>query len=101
MSARSSRSSSCQAEELSTCARVVADESVKRRGHGLGARLLHAAKGHAQVLGLEHDADSLRLQLLVEAGGDLGRKPLLELEIACEQLNHAGQLREAEDTLGG
>src|SRR6185437_8899637 len=99
MSARSLRSRSCQAEEFSTCARVVADEAMQRRSNGCGARLLHPAKRHAYVLGLQHHTDPVRLQLRVKAGCDLGRKALLQLEIACEQLDDTGQLGEAEDTL--
>ena len=47
-------------EELLARAGVVAQSAVQRRGDGPRARLLHAAQRHAQVLGLEHDADALR-----------------------------------------
>jgi hypothetical protein len=51
------------------------------------------------VLGLQNDADSLRLQLVLEPAGDLGRQPLLDLERAGEVVDDAGELREAEDPL--
>src|SRR5215212_6106806 len=73
-----------QGQELLEGGGVVADEAAKRRGHGLGAELLHAAQRHAEVLGLEDDADALRLQLLLEPGGDLRRQPLLDLKVAAE-----------------
>ena len=34
---------------------------------------------------------------VVQAGRDLGRRPLWELELEYEQPGHAGQVREAED----
>src|SRR5688572_29770189 len=67
-------------QELLPCPWVVAHQSAQRRGDRLRARLLHAAQGHAEVLGLEHDADALGLELLFQPARDLGRQPLLELK---------------------
>ena len=50
-SACSSRSPSRQAQELLARARVVTNEPVQRRGHGLGARLLQPGQRHAWMLG--------------------------------------------------
>jgi hypothetical protein len=49
------------------------------------------------VLGLEHDADAARAQAVVEPVGDLLGQALLHLQVACEQLDHARQLGEADD----
>src|ERR1035441_7399952 len=100
MSARSSRSPSGEAQELLARARVVPDEPMQRRGDGLRARFLHAAQGHAQMLGLEYHAHPLWLKLLMQPAGDLDDESLLELEIAGEEVNHAGELGQAEDPIG-
>src|ERR1039458_7148354 len=100
MSARSSRSPSGEAQELLARGRVVPDEPMQRRGDGLRARFLHAAQGHAQMLGLEYHAHPLWLKLLMQPAGDLDGQSLLELEIAGEEVNHAGELGQAEDPIG-
>src|SRR5215218_10845097 len=86
-------------QELLAGTAVVADLSAKRRGDGLGAELLDAAEGHAHVLRLEDDSDSLRLQLTLEPIGDLRREPLLDLEVAAEELDHPAELAEPDDPL--
>jgi hypothetical protein len=53
------------------------------------------------VLGLQHHADALGRQLVLEPVGDLGGEPLLELQAAGEQLDHPGQLGQAQDAPGG
>ena len=65
------------------------------------AGLLDPAQRHAHVLGLEHDADALGLELALEPARDLRRQPLLDLQGAGEQLDDPGQLREADDPLAG
>ena len=62
---------------------------------------LDAADGHAQVLVLQHHPGPARLQLLGEPAGDLAGEPLLGLEVAGEQLDHPGQLGQAEDAVAG
>src|SRR5438093_13316614 len=68
----------CQGEELPAGPGVVANESVQRRGHRLGAELLHPAQRHAQMLGLDDDPDALGLELALEPAGHLGRQAVLE-----------------------
>ena len=51
-----------QGEELLACAGIVAHQAVKCRCDGPSAGLLHAAKRHAEVLGLDDDADPARLE---------------------------------------
>jgi hypothetical protein len=41
-----------------------------------------------------------RLELL-DPAGDLGGEALLDLQVAGEELDHAGQLREADDPPAG
>src|SRR3954447_10811065 len=92
---------SCQCEELLARAGVVADAPQQRRGDGARARLLDAAQGHAQVLGLEDDADALAAQLVVEPVRDLGGQALLHLQGAGEVLDDAGELGQPDDPLTG
>src|SRR6187401_2949122 len=60
-----------QGQELLAGTGVVAHTAVQRRGHGLGAELLHAAQRHAQVLGLQDHPDPPGLELALEPAGDL------------------------------
>ena len=90
-----------EGEELLPRARVVAQQAVQGRGDGAGAGCLDAAQGHAQVLGLEHHPDALGRELGLEPVGDLLGEPLLDLQAAGEQLDHPGQLGQAEDALAG
>ena len=65
------RSPRGEGQELLAGTGVVANQPVQRRGHGLGAELLHAAQRHAHVLGLQDHADALGLELALEPVGDL------------------------------
>jgi hypothetical protein len=51
------------------------------------------------VLGLEHDTDPLRLELLLNPIGNLGREALLNLKVAREELDDTGELGDADDPL--
>src|SRR5690349_11550319 len=55
-----------EGQELLARPRVVSQQPVQRRSHRARAGLLHAAQRHAHVLGLEHHADALRRQVLLE-----------------------------------
>ena len=65
-----------------------------------GALLLHAAHGHAHVLGLDDHGDAARLQGLVDGADDLGRHGLLRLQAAGEDVDHAGELGQADHAFG-
>ena len=60
------------------------------------AALVDAARGHALVHRLDHDADAARLQHVVDAAGDLGRHLLLDLEATREDVDDARELRDAD-----
>src|SRR5215213_2628197 len=90
-----------QRQELAARARVVAHEPVQRRGDRRRPRLLHAADRHAHVLGLEHDADTLRRELALQPAGDLRGQPLLDLQRAGEVIDHPSELRQPDDPLAG
>ena len=47
--------------------------AAQRRGNRLGARGLNTAHGHAQMLGLQHYSNPLRLQVLLNKIGYLSR----------------------------
>src|SRR4051794_8162337 len=82
-----------ECQELLTCTWIVAHETMQSRGDRASARLRGAAQRHAGVLGLEHDADALRRELALEPVGHLRREALLDLEVAREVVDHAGELR--------
>ena len=65
------------------------------------AALVHAARGHAFVRGLDHHADAARLQHVVDAVGDLRGHLFLHLEAARIGLDHARQLADADDLAVG
>ena len=49
------------------------------------------------MLGLQDDADARGFELLLQPAGDLLRQPLLDLQVACEELDDASELRQPED----
>ena len=51
------------------------------------------------MLGLEYHPNALGLELPLEPVGDLGAKPLLDLEIAAEELDNTAELAEPDDPL--
>jgi hypothetical protein len=53
------------------------------------------------MLGFEHDADALGLELLLHPVGDLHREALLELKVTGEQLDYPCQFREPDDPSPG
>src|SRR4051812_9248477 len=55
-----------QGQELLPCSRIAPHETVQGGGHGSRPGLLHPAKRHAHVLRLDHHADALRRQVLLE-----------------------------------
>ena len=50
---------------------IVADEPVKGRRRGAASRASGRRAGTCTVLGLDHDADALRIEVLVDPAGDL------------------------------
>ena len=53
------------------------------------------------MLGVEHDADALRREVIGPPAGDLGGQALLDLQAAGEQVDDAGELRQPQDALAG
>src|SRR5205823_136268 len=76
---------------------AVAELPLHRRSDGDGAGLAHAAHRHAEVLGLDDDEHTPRLQRLLDLLGDLGREPLLDLGPPREGVDQAGQLGQTGD----
>src|SRR3954451_20628961 len=77
-----------ECEALLTGTRIVAHETMQRRGDRPRAWLRGAAQRHACVLALEHHAHALRRQLVLEPVRDLRREALLDLEVAGEVVDH-------------
>ena len=67
----------------------------------LHARLAHAARRHALVLGLDQHGHAARAQRRLDGIGDLGRHGLLRLQALGEDLHHAGDLGDADDAAVG
>jgi hypothetical protein len=86
-----------EAEELGARRRVLAEHAAQRARDGHRVLLLDPAHHHAHVRGLDHDAHAARAQHVVERPGDLLGEPLLHLQAAREHVDHAGELREADD----
>ena len=64
-----------------------------------GAPGADAPQRHAEVLGLDHDADTLGPQLVAQPVCHLLGEPLLDLEVAGEALDDPGELGEPEDAV--
>src|SRR5207249_9881329 len=54
--------------------------------------LFDPAHLHAEVIGLDHDGDADRLEVFLEALGDLTRPPLLHLQASAVALHRARHL---------
>src|SRR5450756_1053754 len=87
----------CQREELLARTCVLAQHAMHGRGNRLRSPGLDPPHGHAHVLGLDHDTDSLGGEVLLKPVRHLDRQTFLHLKVAGEQLDNAGQLRQAED----
>ncbi len=59
-------------------------------GRHAGPLFFHAAHHHAQVLGLDHNADAFRTDFFVQHLGDLLGQALLNLQAAGKHLDDAG-----------
>ena len=68
------------AQKLLPRRRIVAEAAEHAARHEVGAVLVHAARRHAVVRGLDDDADPLRLEHVVDRVGDLRRQLLLDLQ---------------------
>ena len=68
-----------------------------RRGRGERARFAHAANGHTQVFGLDHDERTRRVEPLHQLVGDLHREPFLHLQPLGEAVDEAGELGQPTD----
>ena len=61
----------------------------------------HTAKGHAQVLGLDHDPDALGRQVASSQSGDLLGQAFLDLQVSGEQSTTRASLDRPEDPSAG
>src|SRR3954468_13367360 len=97
--ARRSPAAAGEGEELRPGAGVLAQQPAQGRGGGPRAEGPDPAQGHAQVLGLDDDADAARGERLLQPVGDLLGEPFLELQVPGEQLDDPGQLGQPEDAV--
>ena len=70
-------------------------------GDEIGAALVDAAADHAMVGRLDDHRHPARIEHLLDGVGDLRRQPLLDLQALGEDLDHPGELRDADDPAVG
>src|SRR5579864_136460 len=86
-----------QVEEFRARARVLAEGAEHARGDHLAARLLHTPHLHAEVTGLDDDANPPGRERPVERLRDLLRHLLLKLQAVGEDADQARDLAQAND----
>src|SRR6202022_2864757 len=84
-----------EAHELGASLRDGLEDAQHAAGEDPAVLLLHAAHLHAEVIGLDDDAHPDRLEVFLQALGDLTRHPLLYLEPSAVELHEPGHLAEA------
>ena len=85
-----------QLEKAVAIARIALEYAAEARRHSRDAMLAHTAHRHALVLGFDQDCDAARRQNRLDGAGDLCRQLLLRLQAAGEDLDDAGELRQAD-----
>src|SRR5260370_31382041 len=85
-----------QAHELGARLGISLEDAQHTAGEDAAVLLFDAPHLHAQVVGLDDDADADRLEEFLQALGDLPRHPLLHLETPAVKLDQAWQLAEAD-----
>src|SRR5437588_63484 len=88
---------SYQRHRLGARARVFAEAAAYGGGDCDCAGLLHAAYGHAGVLGLHDDHYADRLEHVVERVRDFRCQTLLNLQAPRERLNQTREFRQSDD----
>src|SRR5688572_24144445 len=86
-----------QGEELLPGAGVVTEQTVKRRGDGFRPHGPDTSHRHALVFCFEHHSHAFGGEVLLQPVGHLLGQALLDLEVAGEELDHPGQLRQPEE----
>src|SRR5947209_8676989 len=81
-----------ETEEFGTGARVRPENTTIYACQDLTARLPNASHHHAEMLSLDDDCDSHRLQALNHRVGNLGSQALLHLWTARQNIDDARQL---------
>src|ERR1700682_4343027 len=90
-----------QAHELGPRLRVSLEDAQHAAGEDAAVLLLDAAHLHAEVIGLDDDADADRFHVFLQALRDLPCHPLLHLEAPAVQLDQARQLAQADQSALG
>ena len=88
-------------DELGARACVVTQEAVDGGRDGRAPGRADAALRHARVFADEDDTDAARIELFVQAVGDLVGEALLQLQPVRVEVDDAGELREPEDPRRG
>ncbi len=84
-----------QSKKLGTKRRAAAELASYGGRNRFAARLLHAARAHAQMLALHDDHNAMRRKLLVNDIRDLRCDSLLHLQPAGNRLYETGKLAES------
>ena len=69
--------------------------------NGAAVLFLHATHHHAEMVGFDYHADAFGLQSSLESISHIRRQPLLHLQPATEDIDHAGNLAQPDDLLVG
>src|SRR5262245_30515267 len=83
-------------EELGPGPGILAERSQHLAGDHRYAAFVDAARGHALVDGVDHDANAAGLQYIVDAAGNLRGELFLHLEAAGVDVDHARELADAD-----
>src|SRR5215204_1172956 len=98
---RTSSVTECEGEELLPGAVVVSQRPMDTRCDRVGSGGADTAKGHAQVLSFDRNADALGCEVLLQPVGDLLGQPFLDLQVSREQFHYPSQFGQAQDPLAG
>src|ERR1700682_6157023 len=90
-----------QAHELGPRLGIGLEDAQHAAGEDAAVLLFDAAHLHAEVIGLDDDADAHGFQVFLQALGDLPGHTLLHLEAPAVQLDQARQLAEADQAARG
>src|SRR6476620_7250141 len=90
-----------EAEKLVSRLRIIPERTDQRAGDRLRVLLLDTAHHHAQVHGLDDDADAARVQDFADGLGDLIRQPFLDWKATRENLHEPRQLGETNNPARG
>src|SRR3546814_20153988 len=92
-------SSDLQAQHFLAAALIIKEAAQEPARHHADARRAHAAPGHAAMLRVDDDRDTVRMEIVPDAARDLGGQPRLHLQPPRLAIEHARKLGNADDAV--